>query len=340
MYLPSADDEPGQIDWREIARHAKVGRSFLTSGPYLEVRTEDGTQPGGLVHAKGSVKLHVRVQCTDWVDIDRVQVLVLNHISATGLSRLPAEAYRVAKDVPQPAAILVRSADMHAMAIPDSVHAIGRAGAGRQRRHLVQWPHERALLRAGDFVGIQYYTCMVVGRGSEGQARATLPGVSIAPPEATYLAWLDCRRAGIPGGDPYTFFLERAKVAWRLPSGPGAVKRLGAEDKSAFNQLEKFAKTLFESPVKGDAELVRLPVPKPETNYLRRDITAVLEQAGTGWANVVKTTVYLHDMSDFPMVNEIYARVIGDARPARSTVQVSGLPRAALVEIDAVAVID
>ncbi|HET7340415.1 MAG TPA: MalY/PatB family protein [Methylomirabilota bacterium] len=43
--------------------------------------------------------------------------------------------------------------------------------------------------------------------------RARLPGVMMAPPEATYLGWLDCRQAAIPGGDPYTFFLERAKVA-------------------------------------------------------------------------------------------------------------------------------
>jgi 2-iminobutanoate/2-iminopropanoate deaminase len=50
----------------------------------------------------------------------------------------------------------------------------------------------------------------------------------------------------------------------------------------------------------------------------------------------VKTTVYLHDMSDFPVVNEVYGRAIGDARPARSTVQVSALPRNVLVEIDAV----
>lgn len=43
--------------------------------------------------------------------------------------------------------------------------------------------------------------------------RANLPGVTMSPPEATYLAWLDCREARIPGGDPWTFFLERAKVA-------------------------------------------------------------------------------------------------------------------------------
>ena len=76
MYLPSASDEPGKIDWREMSRHARAGRSFLTTGPFLEVRTEDGILPGGLARATGSVKLNVRVQCADWVDIDRVQVLV------------------------------------------------------------------------------------------------------------------------------------------------------------------------------------------------------------------------------------------------------------------------
>ena len=61
---------------------------------------------------------------------DRLSVLVLNQISAGGLSRLPAERYRVGKDVADPAAVLVRSADMHGMAIAASVRAIGRAGAG------------------------------------------------------------------------------------------------------------------------------------------------------------------------------------------------------------------
>jgi D-3-phosphoglycerate dehydrogenase len=61
---------------------------------------------------------------------ERLGVLVLNQISASGLSRLPAERYRVGKDVSEPAAILVRSADLHTMAIPASVRAIGRAGAG------------------------------------------------------------------------------------------------------------------------------------------------------------------------------------------------------------------
>ncbi len=67
------------------------------------------------------------------------------------------------------------------------------------------------------------------------------------------------------------------------------------------------------------------------------NLHGVLAAAGCGWGDVVKTTVYLHDMADFPRVNEVYAKALGDARPARSTVQVSALPRAVLVEIDAIA---
>ena len=67
------------------------------------------------------------------------------------------------------------------------------------------------------------------------------------------------------------------------------------------------------------------------------NLTAVLKEAGTDWSSVVKTTVYLHDMADFPAMNEVYGKWLGDARPARSTVQAAALPRGALVEIDVVA---
>ena len=76
-----------------------------------------------------------------------------------------------------------------------------------------------------------------------------------------------------------------------------------------------------------------------QTERVMRNLAAVLENAGASWADVVKTTVYLQDMADFPRVNEVYGRVMGEARPARSTVQVAGLPRGVLVEIDAVAVV-
>ena len=73
-----------------------------------------------------------------------------------------------------------------------------------------------------------------------------------------------------------------------------------------------------------------------QTERVLANLSAVLEAAGATWDDVVKTTVYLHDMADFPTFNEMYGRHLGDARPARSTVQTAGLPRGALVEIDAV----
>lgn len=74
-----------------------------------------------------------------------------------------------------------------------------------------------------------------------------------------------------------------------------------------------------------------------QTDQVLRNLTAVLVQAGCGWNDVVKTTVFLQDMADFPRVNEVYARALGDARPARSTVQVAALPRGVRVEIEAIA---
>ena len=71
------------------------------------------------------------------------------------------------------------------------------------------------------------------------------------------------------------------------------------------------------------------------------NLVAVLEAAGCSPRDVVKTTLYLADMGDFPAVNEVYARVLGGhdgPAPARSTVAVAGLPRGARVEVDAVAV--
>lgn len=70
-----------------------------------------------------------------------------------------------------------------------------------------------------------------------------------------------------------------------------------------------------------------------------QNLTAVLAAAGASWGTVVKTTIFLADMADFQRVNEVYARVLGDARPARSTVAVAGLPRGVRVEIEAVALV-
>jgi 2-iminobutanoate/2-iminopropanoate deaminase len=76
-----------------------------------------------------------------------------------------------------------------------------------------------------------------------------------------------------------------------------------------------------------------------QTNRVMENLQEVLRAAGASWGDVVKTTVYLHDLAHFPTVNEVYGKWLGDARPARSTVQVAALPRGALVEIDVVAAV-
>lgn len=67
------------------------------------------------------------------------------------------------------------------------------------------------------------------------------------------------------------------------------------------------------------------------------NLAAVLQRAGSDLSRVLKTTVYLADMGDFPAMNAVYERHFGTHRPARATVQAAGLPKGALVEIDAIA---
>lgn len=76
---------------------------------------------------------------------------------------------------------------------------------------------------------------------------------------------------------------------------------------------------------------------EPETERVMANLTAVLDAAGCGWGDVVKTTVFLVDMGDFAAMNAIYGRFMSDPPPARSTVAVAGLPKGARVEIEAVA---
>lgn len=67
------------------------------------------------------------------------------------------------------------------------------------------------------------------------------------------------------------------------------------------------------------------------------NLRAVLATAGLDFQHVVKATIYVTDLADFPRLNELYGEALGDHRPARSTVQVAALPRGGLVEIDLVA---
>ncbi|MEI8205928.1 MAG: RidA family protein [Kiritimatiellales bacterium] len=74
-----------------------------------------------------------------------------------------------------------------------------------------------------------------------------------------------------------------------------------------------------------------------QTRQVLENLKAVLKAGGADFSNVVKTTVFLKDMNDFPAMNTIYGSVFTEATPARSTVQVARLPKDVLIEIDAIA---
>ncbi len=74
-----------------------------------------------------------------------------------------------------------------------------------------------------------------------------------------------------------------------------------------------------------------------QVDRVLKNIMAILSQAKMGAENVVKTTVFLADLADFPRMNEVYGRYLGKEPPARSTIQVAALPKGARVEIDVIA---
>ena len=82
--------------------------------------------------------------------------------------------------------------------------------------------------------------------------------------------------------------------------------------------------------VEGDIEV--------QTERVFKNLSAVLVACGSSMEKVLKTTVFLKDMDDFPQMNEIYAKYLGESLPARSTVQAAKLPRDVKIEIDCIAI--
>lgn len=76
-----------------------------------------------------------------------------------------------------------------------------------------------------------------------------------------------------------------------------------------------------------------------QTHQVFANLKAVLEEAGSSLSQVVKTTVFIKDMNDFVVLNEIYAQHFGEHKPARSTVEVARLPKDAKVEIEVIAIV-
>ena len=74
-----------------------------------------------------------------------------------------------------------------------------------------------------------------------------------------------------------------------------------------------------------------------QTEQVMQNIGAVLGDVGLGYDDIVKTTIFVTDMNDFAIVNAVYGKYVGDAKPARSTVEVSALPGGFVVEIETIA---
>ena len=86
----------------------------------------------------------------------------------------------------------------------------------------------------------------------------------------------------------------------------------------------------------GEQEMVGAEIGE-QTEQVMKNLAAILDAAGSGMDRLVKTTVFLQSLDDFPGMNEVYARHVGDRPPARSTFEVAKLPAGALVEIEAIA---
>ncbi len=121
----------------------------------------------------------------------------------------------------------------------------------------------------------------------------------------------------------------------KLITSPGAPKPIGP-----YSQAVAAGGFLFVSgqiPLDPETnELVHGDI-EVQTERVLRNIEAVLRQAGLGLGSVVKTSIYLADLGEFSRVNDVYARFFGDEPPARSTFEVSRLPKGVGVEIDAIA---
>ena len=77
---------------------------------------------------------------------------------------------------------------------------------------------------------------------------------------------------------------------------------------------------------------------KTQTEMVMKNISAVLQEAGLGFQNVVKTTIFLTNMADFQVVNEVYGKYFSELPPSRSTVAVAALPKGVNVEVEVTAI--
>jgi 2-iminobutanoate/2-iminopropanoate deaminase len=129
----------------------------------------------------------------------------------------------------------------------------------------------------------------------------------------------------------------------KVVTSDAAPKAIGPYSQAIVSQPGPGARTVYCSgqipldPATG--ELVGAGDVKAQTHRILTNLAAVLKAAGGSLDDVVKTTIFLTDLQDFALVNEVYGGYFASAPPARATVQVSALPRGAQVEIEAIAVL-
>jgi 2-iminobutanoate/2-iminopropanoate deaminase len=122
----------------------------------------------------------------------------------------------------------------------------------------------------------------------------------------------------------------------KIVASPGAPKAIGPYSQAVvYNGLAYLSGQIPLDPETG--QIVEGDI-AAQTQRVLENLKAVLEACGSSFEQVLKTTVYIKDMGDFPRVNEIYARYFTVNPPARATVEVARLPKDVRVEIEAVAI--
>lgn len=120
-----------------------------------------------------------------------------------------------------------------------------------------------------------------------------------------------------------------------IPAVPSAAEPIGP-----YSAVTEATGLVFISGQVGVDPATSLPVEGDvvvQAERVMQNLELVLGDLGLSFADVVKTTIFLADMQDFPRVNEVYGRYVGDSPPARSTIQAAGLPGGYRVEIEAIA---
>jgi 2-iminobutanoate/2-iminopropanoate deaminase len=130
---------------------------------------------------------------------------------------------------------------------------------------------------------------------------------------------------------------ERQKMLKKIIETENAPKPIGP-----YSQAVQYGNLLFTSgqiAIDPETNEILYGTVEEQSNLVLENLKAVLTAAGSSLNNVIKTTIFLKDMNDFAKVNEAYSKYFGESKPARSTVEVSCLPKNVLVEIDCIAAI-